>query len=239
MKTGTGKNAFTLVEVLVASVIAAFVALVAVGTLRAVVTSADMVEANIARTSQARYGIERIGSDLRNLYRGQESAEETVFVGMAEESERGVTSSLIFRTVGRIQARTAQPEGEIYEVEYYLLEDKESGQKSLVRRLWPNPDQQREPGGMLSIIAEDIQIFEVRYFDGEQWVFQWAEELRQIPQIVEVTLVAAGIQDRQPAIESVMITFARRPGVSEDAGTESDIGTLNEVSEYATGENGQ
>ena len=92
---------------------------------------------------------------------------------------------------------------------------------------------------MLSIIAEDIQIFEVRYFDGEQWVFQWAEELRQIPQIVEVTLVAAGIQDRQPAIESVMITFARRPGVSEDAGTESDIGTLNEVSEYATGENGQ
>ena len=62
-----------------------------------------------------------------------------------------------------------------------------------MRRLWPNPDKERDPGGILTVIAEDIEVFGVRFFDGMQWQMDWAgfnEELaaslvREEPEIPE------------------------------------------------------
>ena len=114
---------------------------------------------------------------------------------------------MVFYTVNRMKARADQPEGDIYEVEYSLL--KEGEQSLLMRRLWPNPNEEYEPGGILAVIAEDIGIFEVRYFNGEEWSNEWPEEIEDLPQLIEVGIVGKEQSRGNPAMESIMINLTR------------------------------
>ncbi|MHC4485651.1 MAG: type II secretion system protein GspJ [Planctomycetota bacterium] len=209
-KTGTSAalflTGFTLVEVLVASTIGTFVALVAVGTLRAITASSEMVERNISAAAEVRFASNMIARDLVNLYR-DENIENTELIGTVEESEQGNISYLVFYTVGRAKARIGQPEGDIYEVEYCLVRDEEKS--LLMRRLWPNPNEENEPRGILTVIAEDIDLFEVRYFDGEEWSNEWPEEMEILPQLVEVNIVAKVPSRGEPAVESFVVNFVR------------------------------
>jgi general secretion pathway protein J len=206
MKMCSRKTGFTLVEVLVASTIGAFVALVAVGTLRAITASSDIVEYNINAASEVRFASNMIARDLVNLYR-DDNKEITKFIGTLEESEQGNISYLVFYTLSRAKARVGQPEGDIYEVEYYLVKDEEKS--ALMRRLWPNPNKEVEPGGILTAIAEDIDVFEVKFFDGEEWSYEWPEEMEVLPQLVEVDIVAKAPSRREPVMESFVVNFVR------------------------------
>ncbi len=211
---------FTLVEVLVASTIGAFITLVAVGSLRAITASGEMVENNISTAAEVRFASNMIANDLVNIYRDKNN-DNYKFVGLAEESTQGNISYLIFYTVNRAKARIDQPEGDVYEVEYYLLKDEE--QSLLMRRLWPNPDQEEtEPRGILTTLAEDIDIFEVRYFDGEDWFDEWPEEMEVLPQLIEVNIVAKPPEKGNPTMESLYVNFTRSVGqvMSNLEGTE-------------------
>ena len=201
------KTGFTLVEVMVASTIGAFVMLVAVGTLKAITASAEMVEDNISTAAEVRFATNMLKRDLVNFYR-DENTENTKFIATSEETGQEGSSYLVFYTVSRAKARTDQPEGDIYEVEYYLMKDEE--QSLLMRRMWPNPNKEEtEPRGILAVIAENIDVFEVRYFDGEEWSTEWPEEMRVLPQLIEVNIVAKPPSRPVPTLESFIVNFTR------------------------------
>jgi type II secretion system protein J len=202
------KSGFTVVEVLVASVIGAFLALVAVGTLRAVSASSEMIDNNIVTSSEARFAARMIARDLMNLYRDND-LQKTKLVGLVKEIGGRRTSYLCLYAVGRTKARMRAPEGDVYEVEYSLQIKDEKG--VLRRRLWPNPDKDAVPGGMLTAIAEDIDMFEVAYFDGEEWQLEWPEDMRSLPKLVEVTIVASRRGREDSALESFVVSFPRSP----------------------------
>ncbi len=212
------KTGFTLVEVLVASTIGTFVALVAVGTLRAITASSEMVEYSISAAAEVRFASNMIARDLVNLYR-DDNRRNTKLIGTAQESEQGGISYLVFYTANRARARIGQPEGDVYEVEYSLLKDEE--QSVLMRRLWPNPNEEDEPGGILVDIAEDIDVFEVRFFDGEEWSSEWPEEMEILPQLIEVNIVAKVPSRGEPAMESFIVNFIRS-AVGTAATSQSD-----------------
>jgi type II secretion system protein J len=198
---------FTLVEVLVASTIGVFIALVAVGALRTVTVSSDVVDRNIAAASELRFAANMIARDLVNIYRDDES-DNTRFIGMVQElSADIVTSNLVFYSVGRTKARVGQPEGDVYEVEYALAMDDE--RSVLTRRLWPNPNKELEPGGVLTVIAEDIEAFYVQYYDGEEWADEWPEEMESMPHLVEVTIIARQEGTDDPLSQSMTIPLTR------------------------------
>lgn len=197
---------FTLVEVLVASTIGTFIALVAVSTLKAISASAEIVNNSTEVAAEVRFASDMIAGDLANLYRDGNIA-DTKLVGTTEESEPGGVSSLTFYTVGRVKARIDQAEGDVYEVEYVLVKDEDK--LVLLRRLWPNPNKDAEPGGILTVIAEDIEVFEFRFFDGEEWASEWPEEMRSLPGLVEVIIAAKQIGRAEPAMESFIANFAR------------------------------
>jgi len=202
------------VEALVASTIGAFIALVAVGTLRTITASAERVEANIEAASEVRFASNMLTRDLVNLYR-EKNFRNMKLVGMANDSDEG-SSFLTFYTVGRAKARTSEPEGDVYEVEYYLVKDEEKS--ALFRRLWPNPDPNDEnPGGILTVIAEDIEFFQVRFFDGQEWADEWPEEMEVTPQLVEVNIVSKPPSRGSPAMESIMVNLVRSTGAALDA----------------------
>ena len=229
---------FTLVEVLVASTIGVFVALVAVGTLRAISASAEMVDSNINVAAEVRFASNIIARDLLNLYRDM-NIKNTRLIGRVVESDEGTVSCLTLYSVGRMKARIDQPEGDVYEVEYYLLKGEEKS--ALCRRLWPNPDpNEDELRGVLTVIAEDIEVFAVRYFDGEEWQSEWPEEMESVPELVEVSIAAkqpgrtpplGGTGRTDMTMESFIANFPRSgwgqagaPGGSrqEETGAESE-----------------
>jgi general secretion pathway protein J len=178
---------FTLLEMLIASLIGAFVILVGLGAMRVVSAGAQLTENNFDAATELRSACSRIETDLANIYR-DDNIDYMKFVGKYSNSEESAPCVLTFYTVGRIKARPDQPEGDVYEVEYFL---KKSEDKSLLmRRLWPNPDPNSTPGGIVSVIAEDIGLFNVRYFDGKDWQTEWLETAEKMPSLVEVTLAA-------------------------------------------------
>lgn len=203
-----------MVEALVASTIGAFIALVAVGTLRTITTSAEIVDENIEAAAEVRFASNMISRDLVNLYREQ-NFRNMKLIGAINESYEN-SSVLTFYTVGRAKARIDQPEADVYEVEYFLKKIEEKS--DLYRRLWPNPDPNDEdPGGILSVIAENIEFFEVRFFDGEEWANEWPEEMEVTPQLMEVNIVAKPPSRGNPAMESIMVNLVRSAGTTLEA----------------------
>lgn len=204
---------FTLIEVLIASVIGLFIAVVMLGSLKAVSVSAEKVEKNIDVASEVRFAARMVAADLANLYRGRRQTDNK-FVGTVEGSESGGLCGLTFYTVSRAKARGDQPEGDVYEVEYRLVQ--KDDKKTLTRRLWPNPDKtvsaESAPRGILTTAADDIDIFDVRYFDGKQWLTEWPQDSNSIPEIVEVTIAAKMPNQRDMAMESFIVNFVRCKG---------------------------
>jgi type II secretion system protein J len=218
---GTGPAAnrgFTLAEVLVASTISGFIAIVAVSALSAVSHSAQAVNRASEVNAEIRFAARMLARDLANLYRDP-SPENVRLIGASQGAETDGPPFLTFYTVGRAKARADQPEGDVYEVEYFLgtrqAQEGAAGGSSpdepmvLFRRLWPNPDKERIPGGIVAPIAENIALFYVRFFDGQEWTGQWTEEMRTLPTLVEVTLATAPPERGDPVLETFTVSFPR------------------------------
>lgn len=186
MKTYPKNTGFTLVEILVASTIGTFISLIAVGTLHTVITGSDMVERNINAASEIRFAANLLEHDLVNFYH-TDSFEDTEFYATTESYTEFETADLMFYTVSRSKARIYEPECDIYEVEYYL-EPEEDDSLSLKRRVWPNPNLEFDPGGILTTVAENIEYFDVSYYDGETWYTEWPEDMESPPDLVEFTI---------------------------------------------------
>jgi len=214
----TGKRrGFTLAEVLVASTISGFVAVVAVGALNALAGSAQTVNRTTETTSEIRFAARMLARDLANLYRDP-NPQYMKLLGSSEGAATGGPPFLTFYMTGRAKARASLPEGDVYEVEYFLgtrqqetarAEESSTENTVLFRRLWPNPDKERAPGGILTPIAENIGIFQVRFWDGKQWTDQWTEEMQSLPECFEVTLATLPPEKGDPIVEMFTITFPR------------------------------
>lgn len=218
---------FTLVEVLVASTIAVFIALVAAGSIRTLSASNETFDRYSNAAAEVRFAANLIARDLQNFYRDNTIA-NTKLIGTVESLDKDVsTSYLVFYTTGRIKARSDQPEGDIYEVEYYLAQEGDS--TMMMRRLWPNPNKDLEPGGVLTVIAENISLFEVEYFDGEQWNYEWPEDMQTLPKLISVTITAGQVGRSNPTTESFIVSLSRNQG-----GDITSLGTTEETSTTGT-----
>jgi len=224
-------NGFTLAEVLVASTISGFIALVAVGALKAVADGAQIVNRASETTSEVRFAARMLAHDLANLYRDA-NPENMKLIGASQDADTAGPAFLTFYTTGRAKARADQPEGDVYEVEYVLgtreksettaEPEAEAGSLVLFRRLWPNPDKERSPGGILAPIAENIGVFQIQFFDGKQWGSEWSEEMKTLPKLIEVTLATPPRGRGEPLIETFIVSFPRLAAGTEAPAQEGE-----------------
>jgi len=234
MRAARDRKGFTLVEVMVASVIGAFIALVAVGTLRTVTGARERIDVNTNCADELRFAANMIHGDLANLYRDAD-ASKVKLVGVLMEAEGGLIMDLTMRVVGTGPARPGQPEGDVYEVQYFLhKEEKENQEKSaLMRRLCPivgMEDDIQSQGGILMVIAENIVGFDVQFFDGNEWQMEWSPEQNSLPKLVEVSLAGqAGGNEEKPLImlRDFMVSFPRL-GQQTQSGSDTTTGSESE-----------
>ncbi len=211
----TANRGFTLAEILVASTISAFVAVVAVGALKTVSDGTATVTRHTEAVTEVRFAARMIARDLDNLYRDADMRNMRL-VG-ASQGDDSPVSFLRFYMAGRTNARFGQPEGDLYEVEYFLgpsaslegVAEDEVNSSALYRRLWPNPDIDRQPGGILTPLSQRIDVFQIRFSDGQEWTSSWPEEMQMLPELVEVTLVSLALGEARPLVESFTVNFPR------------------------------
>lgn len=218
-KSPRSRSGFTLLEVLIASMIGAFVALVAVGTLRAVAANGERVDMNIDKATEVKYAASVLSRDLNNLYRDR-NPDRFKFEALIEQTDFGPVLVLTFYTLSRTPARIGEPESDVYEVSYYLMRDEDKS--VLMRRYWPNPDKEADPGGILTVLAEDIEVFEASFYDGADWQIEWPEIMQAVPELVEVRIVGKAPRFSDAVAEVMMINFQRSTGTQLDASTEEE-----------------
>ncbi|MHC5059812.1 MAG: PulJ/GspJ family protein [Planctomycetota bacterium] len=228
MVVNRGQKGFTLLEVMAASVIGAFIAMVAVGTLRTVTGARERIDINTNCTDELSFAAEMIHNDLSNLYRDTDTS-NVKLVGVLTESQSGLIMDLTMRTVGRGSARPGQPEGDVYEAQYFLhKEENDDTEKSaLMRRLCPlvgAEDDLQSQGGILTVVAENIVGFEVQFFDGQEWQMEWGPEKNSLPHLVEVSLAGVGGREDKPLMlaRDFLVSFPRNGEPSEGGSGEED-----------------
>jgi general secretion pathway protein J len=225
----THNRGFTLAEVLAASTISAFIAMVAVGAMKAVTDNSQVVTRASETASEVRFAARMMARDLANLYRDPD-ARSMKLVGNSEESQVGGPAILTFYAVGCPRARPEQPEGDVYEVEYFLTKNETPEETQgpatymLLRRLWPNPDEKREPRGIVTPVAENLSAFQMKFYDGKQWAEAWPKEMQSLPQLIEVTLIAKSKERGGFVVETFTASFPRLAAGTAAAGPETPQG---------------
>ena len=214
---------FTLLELLVSLILASFIAVTTVGALRAVTSRRDKIEDRAQALAELRFAARQVEQDLRNLYRSTDK-KQTKFIGTSEEGGVLPSSRIIFYAVNTVKARAEYAEGDVYEVEYFLQarqEESRTGEAKptvvLMRRLWPNPNQQTKPGGVVSVVGENILLFDIRYYDGSEWQEVWPEEMQKLPSVIMVSMATKPKGRDQLIKHNFLVNFVRWPGQGQSS----------------------
>ena len=217
MRTRTYRSGFTLAELMAASVIGAFIALGAVSVMRTVSASREKLDDYTTAADQLRFASDMLRDDLANIYRDPNETGLTL-VGAVTESAAGQDSILLLRTVNAIKARYDEPEGDVYEVEYHLA--REDDRSVLLRRLWPNPDDESVGGGVVTEVAEKVAAFEIIYFDGKQWLDEWPEDSETLLELVQIDIAVELAGQGAVVRKQIFVNFPRMPqsGMASQAG---------------------
>jgi hypothetical protein len=130
------------------------------------------------------------------------------------------------RVVSTTNARPGRAENDLYEVEYSLL--RTEGKSAMLRRRCPILGIEIEEelqGGILTTIAENVVDFKILYFDGQEWSESWPPEMTMLPEIVEITIMAAvdgiveaaesgDLEKRNIIAKTFTVAFPRLPPMS-------------------------
>lgn len=190
---------FTLVEILLATIIGAMIAVAAFAVFRSVTGNRDTLEYHAKIMANGRYALNLVRDDLANFYRA-EDPEMTRLRGIKRDVEGKSADRLIIYVVSEQKVRKAAQEGDVYEVEYGISEDTKNGISFLARRCGAVEDKSiGNSGGIMTRMARYIDELKFEYFDGQDWQRQWQQT--DLPQRVRVTLKLLDAESNHSSIE--------------------------------------
>lgn len=228
---------FTLVELMAASVITAFLAMVAVGGMVSVTSARNSLDEVTEVMDELRFASDLLRQDLSNVSRGR----QMLFEGLIEEGSGVEIPRLRFWAISKSKARPMQPEGDLYEIEYLFFEGQDGG-TYLARRQCPivgvEQYDDETAGGVLTKISEKIAYFGIRYFDGTTWSSIWPIEQEELPMLVEVSLASRHVDksgSEKVYSKQVILTFPRLG--DQSALTEEEETMIDEI-EFTDPESG-
>ena len=183
MKDGAG---FTLVEVLLATVVGAVAVIVALGLYGGVCDQGKAVERSVSMAARGRYALGQIRDDLANVYWGSDRQVRGL-EGSAGGDAKRPADRLVMYVLGGRATEGGQEEGDVRQVEYRLSgrEDEGGMLERRSRAVGRTGEAVADGGGV--VIGKGIGGLRFDYFDGEQWQRQW-QGVSDRPQLVRVTL---------------------------------------------------
>jgi general secretion pathway protein J len=174
-----GRRGFTLIELVVAITVLAFITLLLYGAFSNMKASRDGLVRVQDRYREGRIAMARIARDLQSAYISQHVplspalvVQKTAFVGKV-----GIPGHRVdFNAFSNVQRDRSAHVSDQIEVSYFASDDPERpGNYDLVRRTSEYPDIEPGKGGRVEVLATDIDLFQLEYLDATTglWTETW------------------------------------------------------------------
>ena len=194
----TRRRGFTLVEVMIAASITAFIGLVIAGSYMQIDRASTLVRDQAQRASAARLAVTRLASELSMAFLSEH-------YDRARFRERptllkGEEETILFSTMAHVRRYQDAAESDQSMVEYTVERNPDGDGEALFRREKVHLDDEPDRGGRKDLVADQIEKLELRYWDAtkKEWVRGWntrsSERANELPQRVriEVTVKVPG-----------------------------------------------
>lgn len=183
---------FTLVELMIAVAITAFIGAVIAGSYQQVDRAASIVRDQSERASAVRLSLARLTRELSMAYlsehydRARFRDRPTLFVGRGDE--------LLFTTMAHVRRYQDTAESDQVVVEYLVERDPDTGEEALFRRVKTHLDDEPDRGGAKDLVADHVSKVTFQYWDRvrKEWSREWStrssERMNELPTRVRIEL---------------------------------------------------
>lgn len=220
--------AFTLVELLIASIITVFIAGATTTAISQALKARTATQARLQARARADAAAGRIADDLQHAVRDT----DLFFARLVVMDGGDQPDELLFymRSHRVVRPLSGQPEGDEYEVQYRLAFGEPDGSShrpeaggtgghrpeagatgSLWRRVDPVPDEYPDGGGVASPIVDGLTSLSVEATDGLLWYTTWDSDADGYPHAVRIVLTASDDTGRTTATARRTIALDRTP----------------------------
>ncbi len=207
------RHAFSLVEVIVASVIAALVAGATVSAVSQLLRVKSRSSARQQAAARADAAATRIARDLMNVVRDADLKSCRVTIkGGGGGSTDDTADELLLLTRSRtpIRADEWSGEGGEYEVQYRLMPGVR-GEPALWRRIDQAFDAYQDAGGMAAPVVGGVTALSLEATDGNQWFEAWDSDSDGMPHAVRVVVTGQADDGRTTAVARRVVAIDRVP----------------------------
>jgi general secretion pathway protein J len=214
-----GQRGMTLLEILVSLAVLAMIAMLIYGAFDSLGRGKKGESLRAERARQGRGAVLRIvrevSSAFLSLHAPQNLAQNTRVTAFIATSSMDY-DRLDFTSFAHHRTQADLPESDQAEIGYFVVSDPDKPEKKdLVRREQVPIDLDPKKGGVVNVLAEDVERFNLRFLDPitGQWVETWdttnaVQQGGRLPIAVEVTLTLANVP---PGIDKTYMTRAMIP----------------------------
>ncbi len=204
-----GRAGMTLLEVLVSLGVLSMISLLIYGAFDSLSRGRKGEAMRVDRARQGRDAMERITREVSGAFLSMHMPQnlalqtrQTAFLATnGSNYDRLDFTSFAHRRIGK-EAK----ESDECEIGYFVVKDPDHDEKmDLVRREQAPIDMDAKRGGIVNVLAEDVETFDLKYLDPMtgQWLETWdtiqlTGQANRLPLEVKVTLVLKPVRNTQP-----------------------------------------
>lgn len=207
---------FTLAELLVASIIGAFVIGATYAALSQVIRGRDGATGRQQAFSRAALAAELMARDVEAALRDADLRFATVRVTRGGSTAEPRDELLVFCAHPRpLRPWSGTPEGVERESQYRVLPSGLAAPGAPATALWrridPVPDETPDGGGIAAPLVDGVVAVSVLAADSEQWFDQWDSDIDGLPHAVRITVWAVDDSGRHRAAARRTVAIDRVP----------------------------
>lgn len=203
------QRGMTLLEVLVSLGVLAMISLLIYGAFDSLSRGRKGEALRVDRARQGRDAVERITHEVQSAFLSMHNPQsqalvtrQTAFIG----TNSSTYDRLDFASFAHRRVEKDAKESDQSEIGYFVVKDPEKDEKmDLVRREQAPPDYEPKKGGVVNVLVEDVELFDLRYLDPltGQWLDNWdttqlTGQLNRLPLEVKLTLVLKPVKNSPP-----------------------------------------
>ena len=196
------KRGFTIIELVVAIIIAAIISGAVASSLSQLSRARDVSRIRMTASRRATDALESIRRDVQSTLRSDDLFDTRL--RMAPEVARTSIGEvdrdqlLLFATRLRpIRSIDYSGEGSEYETQYRIEEDRDGA--ALWRRRDAVPDEFEDAGGIAQSVGDGVIGVRFEAFDGQSWVQDWDSDVDGLPISIRATVTACGVRPSEDA----------------------------------------
>jgi prepilin-type N-terminal cleavage/methylation domain-containing protein len=256
------KSGFTLVEIMVATVISLLIISSVYAAFRSSLTAYERNQTKVIMLQKCRMALDRMARDFNNLYYEENDEELTVLVQDYADGETSMDKDMVSfvaivnpKLTAYLQAQEANASNnedttentlpsDLARVAYFIGQSPENQNVQSLMRIEvtsldtqelqdliseiqsTSPSEEMQEMLRTSVLVDNVSGFNVRYFDGTDWVDTWDMEVDKVlPKAVELTLTIADANNTEKALTQAVVVYLPFSASQTEQTAESNQGS--------------